>query len=316
LEIGEIIPSLIARATETGKVDYLEPGQVVKTPGPISLNAFVLGPPRREDRLLKSRPSGGPGKETYLESDFRLSLEERYSLAHSLEDALDPTGPMPFSRIYGISPSAVTKDSRSILQWLWRKYNSEEQAWRNIDTAWLGAAGPLALKLDHDTNNTSLVLAFEAEPGGNVLLFAADAQVGNWLSWHDRTYPSTTPGAANVTASDLLQRTVLYKVGHHASHNATLDKLGLAQMSHRELVAMISVVEAEARRKKNGKRVHRGWDMPYSELLTNLLTRTNGRVLRGDAQPGENARGEILCDDAEFLARVTTTELYVEYLLP
>ena len=38
-----------------------------------------------------------------------------------------------------------------------------------------------------ETNNTSLALAFELiEKGrvGKVLLFPADAQVGNWLSWH------------------------------------------------------------------------------------------------------------------------------------
>ena len=54
-------------------------------------------------------------------------------------------------------------------------------------------------------------------------------------------------------------------------------------MTHADLVAMIPVVEAEARRKKNGKAVHRGWDMPYPELLRQLLLRTSGRVLRGDA---------------------------------
>ncbi|TCA34319.1 MBL fold metallo-hydrolase [Rhizobium leguminosarum bv. viciae] len=316
LEIREIIPSLIARATKTGKVEYLEPGQLRKTPGPVGANTFVLGPSRLAMRLIKSRPTEGPNKETYLAGNFELSLDDRYASAQSLEDALDPSGPTPFSPMYEISPSEVTKDSQNALQWLWKSYLCDDQLWRNIDTAWLGAAGPLALKLDHDTNNTSLVLAFEVEPGGDVLLFAGDAQVGNWLSWHDQTYPSTIPGAPNITATDLLNRTALYKVGHHASHNATLDKLGLSLMIHPGLVAMIPVVEAEARRKKNGKAVHRGWDMPYSELLTNLLTRTKGRVLRGDATPGKNAIGDMVCSDANFLGRVRTTDLYIEYLLP
>jgi hypothetical protein len=48
----------------------------------------------------------------------------------------------------------------------------------------LGLAGRLALQLDSDTNNTSLVLAFELGKSGRVLLFPGDAQVGNWLSWH------------------------------------------------------------------------------------------------------------------------------------
>ena len=46
-------------------------------------------------------------------------------------------------------------------------------------------AGRLALQLDSDTNNTSLVLAIELIASGRVLLFPGDAQVGNWLSWHE-----------------------------------------------------------------------------------------------------------------------------------
>jgi hypothetical protein len=36
-----------------------------------------------------------------------------------------------------------------------------------------------------------------------------------------------------VKAEDLLERTVLYKVGHHASHNATLRQKGLELMKGR-----------------------------------------------------------------------------------
>ena len=46
----------------------------------------------------------------------------------------------------------------------------------------------LALKLDSDTNNTSLVTGFQLEESNKVLLFPGDAQVGNWLSWEDVTF--------------------------------------------------------------------------------------------------------------------------------
>jgi hypothetical protein len=49
------------------------------------------------------------------------------------------------------------------------------------------------------------------------------AWVGNRLSWGHQTY--ATDGAdrnAKLKIEELLARTVLYKVGHHASHNATL----------------------------------------------------------------------------------------------
>ena len=85
---------------------------------------------------------------------------------------------------------------------------------------WLYSAEQLALDMNDQTNNASLVLAFELGKGGKVLLFAADAQRGNWLSWSRDDWKD---GDEVVTARDLLARTVLYKVGHHGSHNATLN---------------------------------------------------------------------------------------------
>jgi beta-lactamase superfamily II metal-dependent hydrolase len=74
--------------------------------------------------------------------------------------------------------------------------------------------------MNNATNNSSLVLAFEVSKGGKVLLFAGDAQAGNWRSWSQASFDD---GRAKVAAKDLLGRTVLYKVGHHGSHNATLN---------------------------------------------------------------------------------------------
>src|SRR5262249_3307578 len=100
-------------------------------------------------------------------------------------------------------------------------------SWRRIDDDWLAAAGPLALQLDKATNNTSLALAIELSEGGKVLLFPGDAQIGNWLSWERCSWlESDGSKERKVTAADLLARTWLYKVGHHASHNATLRAKG------------------------------------------------------------------------------------------
>ena len=45
----------------------------------------------------------------------------------------------------------------------------------------------MALSINSYTNNTSIVLAVEITESNprKVLLFAADAQTGNWLSWQD-----------------------------------------------------------------------------------------------------------------------------------
>jgi hypothetical protein len=319
----DIIPALIQRATKTGTVRYLEPGTVLQTPGPLQLRANILGPPRNPKRLTKDLPSQGDKKETYLTgeqlaADFSTSLSRRYALADSLGGALDNAEMGPFSRSYRRSIASVKEGEQEEEVWLRRKYFGPGQKWRSIDNDWLDAAGALALKLDSDTNNTSLTIAFELEPGGDILLFAADAQVGNWLSWHDQPYPNPKlpefkDVTATVEAKDLLARAVFYKVGHHASHNATLKGLGLELMTHPGLCAMIPVVEAEARRKgPNKKPVHPGWDMPYPDLYTELLAKTGKRLLRGDAEAGQAPDGSSLGTDAAFLQRVRSDPKYHE----
>ena len=148
-------------------------------------------------------------------------------------------------------------------------------------------AEALALNLDGDTNNTSLVLAFECGPtgAGPVLLFPGDAQVGNWLSWRDQDYG---PRGRKTTADDLLERTVVYKVGHHASHNATVRcdprppgsyppgiPFGLELMEN--IIALIPVDRDAA-----DKKMPTPWAMPHEPLYERLREKAQRRVLRGD----------------------------------
>jgi hypothetical protein len=136
--------------------------------------------------------------------------------------------------------------------------------------------------MNNATNNTCLVLAFELGKGGKVLLFAADAQRGNWISWAEREWQD---GEKTIKAKDLLGRTVLYKVGHHGSHNATLKgslkdeypSLGwMAQGDYaREFTAMITAVRAWADTQK-------GWDHPQKAIKEALLKKACGRVFQTD----------------------------------
>lgn len=91
---------------------------------------------------------------------------------------------------------------------------------RRIDNDWLGDAEGMALRLNTEVNNTSLVLGIELEKSKQVLLFTGDAQAGSWRSWQDLSWED---GETTVTAKDLLGRCTFYKVGHHGSHNATLN---------------------------------------------------------------------------------------------
>lgn len=96
---------------------------------------------------------------------------------------------------------------------------ADNAKFRRIDNDWLLSVEQLALAMNNDTNNASLVLAFELGKGGKVLLFAGDAQRGNWASWADHPFKD---GNDKVDVRELLGRTVFYKAGHHGSHNATL----------------------------------------------------------------------------------------------
>lgn len=257
-----------------GRPLFLEPGSVLDTPGEARLRAHVLGPPRTEARLFQDLPTrrAGESHETYLDQRF-AAADQLLGL-----ETDRPGGDRPFPPRYALTETEVQAGGNEAADWLRDRYYGDT-SWQRVDTEWLGSASMLALKLDSDTNNTSLALAFETTPGGKVLLFAADAQVGNWLSWHDQTY-----GDPPVAAADLLERTVLYKVGHHASHNATLRDQGLELMRQGELTAMIPVVEevarAQGRKDKDGKPT--GWNMPYPPLLARLEHLTAGRVIRGD----------------------------------
>ncbi|MET0374731.1 MAG: hypothetical protein ABW128_10800, partial [Rhizorhabdus sp.] len=165
------------------------------------------------------------------------------------------------------------------------------------------------------TNNTSLVLAFEYGDGDDrpIMLFAADAQVGNWLSWHEQTYEAD---GRQVTAEELLNRTRFYKVGHHGSHNATMAGKGLKLMTDPALVAAIPTDEPLGKRQGA-----KGWRMPDPGVDAALMACTKGRILRNDRLywPDDPAKRDPALKDVEaaFFQRITETPLYLEYrLLP
>jgi hypothetical protein len=158
--------------------------------------------------------------------------------------------------------------------------SAKENQGRRIDGDWLWmGAQRLALQMDSYTNNTCLVLAFELPKSRQILLFTADAQVGNWLSWHDQDY--TTKDGRKLSAADLLAKTTLYKVGHHGSHNATLKEKGLELMTHPDLVAMLPVEADGVTRLRYGQ-------MPLKSLVTALGEKTEGRILRLDEKWEKN----------------------------
>ena len=316
------------------KVKYWKPGEVIDLSDDVpGLRAYVLGPPTDPRQLLKDLPTK-KGRETYEEEDHGLAAAAQAFFGADLDrpgggadKAFERSA--PFDEKYRVG----MKDAAGIDFYRTHYFGTGAgvaEDWRRIDQAGLAPAAGFALQLDSDTNNTSLALAFElGDPGaGRVLLFPGDAQVGNWESWHADAdgkaevvwRPAGKDGPA-VTAKDLLARTVLYKVGHHGSHNATLRAKGLELMTHPGLVALVPVDEYVAHEKKHWER------MPFVPLMDALRRRADGRVITADRALKDMPRGVTFPGKAEDAKKKqitvegpdrkpVTRPLYVDYTLP
>lgn len=316
--MNDVIQRMKAKVGVEG-IRYLEPGEVIGADEGAGLKAYVLGPPRTAERLARDLP-GSDGKEKKV--IYLTAHDEAEAVASAARAQLRMAGmlgadaggqPLPASdaaldfvpfarphrRPYPADDHSTETPERARLR---LAYEEKADQVRRIDGDWTAAAGALALKMDSDTNNTSLVLAFEL-PDGRVLLFPGDAQVGNWESWGDQPYPAPEfrkPGdpAAARSIDDILGKVVFYKVGHHASHNATLRSRGLELMTDPRLSAAIPVVEAVAAVQGPGKKVPgKGWKMPYGHLHEALHERTAGRIVQGDGDPAHE-RDAFAAEDA------------------
>lgn len=249
------------------EVRYLEPGESHELPGVPEgkVKVHVLGPPRDNNLLFSNHPKKGESYDFRLmnalhEADGFISALDTHSSANIEEDDI-----FPFSKGDGKKLEKVS--------FLKESYYNRSERWREIDDDWLDQVERLALYLDAYTNNSSLVLAFELVESKKVLLFVGDAQTGNWLSWKNVVWKDP-----KISLNNLLKNTVVYKVGHHGSHNATLPEL-LEKMEHKELVAMIPVDANDPNITKTN-----GWKMPAANLYKKLKELTGNRILRMDGE--------------------------------
>lgn len=203
-------------------------GKPISIPGVDNVRVYVLGPPMKKSDLSKTNPGKGEGYE--LMNGGSLGLAEAFIAACDEDD----DKAQPFRKEYRLPLKRLPSK---------HLYRLPENDWRSIDYDWLGVGERLALQLDSATNNTSLVLAFEFIDSKDVLLFVGDAQAGNWRSWDGLSFDvkDADGDTEKVTATDLLARTIFYKVGHHGSHNATLKEKGLERMKNKRLAAVIPV---------------------------------------------------------------------------
>ncbi len=297
--------------------EYLKPGTYLQPTWLPGVTVYVLGPPHDEKKIKNMGKHGNP--ELYELSGssvtgfgasakwfaYKGSWKRYCTLLSPLDtDQLDRA--LPFDQRYRLRSIATDRRLAS--------YNSVANTWRRVDMDWLLGSADLALQLDNLTNNTSLALAFEIGENGPVILMAADAQLGNWLSWHDYTWelPGTNGRVRKLQAKDLLARTIIYKVGHHSSHNATAVEHGLEMMTDSSLIALIPLDKKVAVKKK--------WPMPAAKLYARLLEKTKGRVLRSDIGWPANSERPDSVSTAEWKKlpsrlQIAVEDKYVDVLL-
>jgi hypothetical protein len=283
-------------------IKYCDPGAIITDKNDLpGVKIFVLGPPKNK-LLTKDAPSAGKKKEVYFGDNCSIAGLVDGLLAMGDVDTLQDD-----SRPFGNIPIMSQEEAKKDLYYK-QNYFAREEQWRTIEDDWIDMAGALAMQMDADTNNTSLVLAIQL-PGGKVLLFPGDAQVGNWLSWHEHEWEiGTGISKEKINATTLLNNTVLYKVGHHASHNATLRALGLELMTSEELVALVP----EKEKQFNG--------IPFPPLVRRLREKTKGRIIfsadknhKAEKILKTKPAGLSAAEWERFKKDLKITKLFVEY---
>ncbi|MET0439494.1 MAG: hypothetical protein ABW043_18555 [Devosia sp.] len=290
--------------------------EIVRVPGVDFVRVFALGPPHDENAIADLEPRGGEAfPRTFSDSlpdmSFEAALGGRETFA-------------PFAGRYATRLDRVG-ESEELSSWYDRHYGRGEESnddddvvsgnakFRRIEHDWLHSADRMAMAMGEFTNNSSLVLAFELGKGGKVLLFAGDAQRGNWASWAAKDFPDSE---GDVNVRELLGRTVLYKVGHHGSHNATLqgrtqdDYPNLAWLGRNrhaeEFAAMVPAVRKWAIETA-------GWDHPLPSISQALKVKCGERVIQTDTDLAHNAEGTHAMID--FMSRTRSTPLYFDYVV-
>jgi glyoxylase-like metal-dependent hydrolase (beta-lactamase superfamily II) len=292
------------------KIRYFEPGDVFRLPE-TDFHGYVLGPPLPDKvnpdgkKYIELLVDGSDGV-MYSYGPLGMKVDEgkpgganAFALSDdrslpALASGLLAAGALSRDSDEGFCPFApeirLDWDNAMASPFFQGHYGEtergEEGAWRRVDADWLAGAANLALRAGDFTNNVSLVLAFDIPGSDKMLLFPGDAQVGNWLSWHtieqwrfrDASIPANPPAAKEseenkqTLMESLLSRVAFYKVGHHASHNATIKEKGLEKMTREDLVAYIPVSVPVA------QDLMGYCPMPFYPVVRALQEKTKGRV--------------------------------------
>lgn len=301
--------AFLRSAGKKGAPDYLYPGDVLDLPGlPAgAVKVYVLGPPKvlesAKSTASNQRLAMAIDQSEYFLSSLAIGMNTKTGIIDKEED-------FPFrenEKIYvdqQYFKPEYSKNGLEILKMItgtgaYQSYQDLNQQWRTIDHDWIEQADDIALYLNELTNNSSLVLAFEVVASEKVLLFVGDAQMASWRSWFGIQWPEGIP--KNKT-EHLLANTVVYKVGHHGSHNAT-HKPVFEKMRHPELVAIIPVDQGDT----NIIQKTNPWQMPAKNLYEEIKKQCACKVLRMDDGVAKECEG----GNPVWESGIIKTDLYI-----
>jgi len=187
-------------------VRYYSAGDKPELPDELKhgLKATILGPPPKKAKTFMALTDLKKGVGQYLDS------------INETDEGPKAIQPFPQEWSATLAQEYPLKDLRGRLI----DYEQSKKDVSNSQPDMLAAA---AGKIETFLNNQSLVVLFEF--GGKKLLFAGDAQAGNWEYWlfklDEPMKDPTKAGDLVETSKELLETIDFYKVGHHGSTNAT-----------------------------------------------------------------------------------------------
>jgi beta-lactamase superfamily II metal-dependent hydrolase len=229
-------------------IDYYKAGDTPTLPPSLvaaGLQAQILGPPDDPNIIAKTDKSS----EEYIASAGAIQM-----------------GPIkPFANAFRVRPEDYTSDvfrlvPRSVI----------ESHVAQVQPDLLAAKAAMANNM---INNQSLVALFTFK--GKTLLFAGDAQWGNWANF---LFGGVTGTTMKPESEAILAKLDFYKVGHHGSTNAT-PKSALAAM-RAGCVAMCSTAIGAYNA------------VPRDALVTAIDQRTKDQLARSDQVAAGDAKAD------------------------
>jgi beta-lactamase superfamily II metal-dependent hydrolase len=196
------------------KPQYYSKGQQPRLPKVLAdagLTAEILGPPPIDAKQFVKLKDLKKGVGQYLDAAAAIRTDSKKfrPFRNTFEYKPDEYEPEAFREWWTRDP-AKPKNPRP-----WEALQSA------VDEAQPAVLLTAVKQLDAFLNNQSLVVLFTFR--GKKLLFAGDAQAGNWEYWlYDGDTPTKSPSdKLGEQGAAVLGHLDFYKVGHHGSTNAT-----------------------------------------------------------------------------------------------